>query len=56
MNQPTESPIKTNIPARERLIFALDVPNLERARQLVETLDDSVVFYKLGLEFFFSFL
>ncbi len=54
MNQPTESPIKTNIPARERLIFALDVPNLERARQLVETLDDSVVFYKLGLEFFLS--
>lgn len=54
MNQPTESPIKTDIPARERLIFALDVPDLERARQLVDTLDDSVVFYKLGLEFFLS--
>jgi len=54
MNRPTESPIKTNIPARERLIFALDVPDLDRARQLVNTLDDSVVFYKLGLEFFLS--
>ena len=38
------------IPARERLIFALDVPDADAARRLVETLDDSVVFYKLGLE------
>jgi orotidine-5'-phosphate decarboxylase len=38
------------IPARERLIFALDVPNADAARQMVETLGDSVVFYKLGLE------
>jgi len=52
MNTPT--PIKTHIPARERLIFALDVPDLERARALVDALDDSVVFYKLGLEFFLS--
>lgn len=50
----TESPIKTDIPARERLIFALDVPDLESARTLVRTLGDSVVFYKLGLEFFLS--
>ena len=48
------SPIKTEIPARERLIFALDVPDLQRARELVDTLGDSVVFYKLGLEFFLS--
>lgn len=48
------SPIKTDIPARERLIFALDVPDLQRARELVDTLGDSVVFYKLGLEFFLS--
>ena len=54
MNNPTESVIKNNIPARERLIFALDVPELDRARQLVDTLGDSVVFYKLGLEFFLS--
>jgi len=48
------APIKTDIPARERLIFALDVPDLQRARTLVDTLGDSVVFYKLGLEFFLS--
>jgi orotidine-5'-phosphate decarboxylase len=48
------SPIKTDIPARERLIFALDVPDIDRARELIAVLDDSVVFYKLGLEFFLS--
>jgi orotidine-5'-phosphate decarboxylase len=48
------SPIKTDIPVRERLIFALDVPDLERARALVDALGDSVEFYKLGLEFFLS--
>jgi orotidine-5'-phosphate decarboxylase len=35
---------------RERLIFALDVPDLDGAKQLVERLSDSVVFYKIGLE------
>ena len=35
---------------RERLIFAMDVPDCDQAMQLVETLDDSVVFFKLGLE------
>lgn len=54
MSKQTDSPIKTEIPARDRLIFALDVPDLDRARQLVDTLGDSVVFYKLGLEFFLS--
>ena len=53
MNQ-TPSPIKTDIPARERLIFALDVADVSRARQLVHQLGDSIVFYKLGLEFFLS--
>jgi orotidine-5'-phosphate decarboxylase len=48
------SPIKPIIPARERLIFALDVPDLDQAKKLVATLDDSVMFYKLGLEFFLS--
>ena len=43
-----------SIPARERLIFALDVPNADAARQMVDTLGDSVVFYKLGLELFMS--
>ncbi len=44
----------TNIPNRERLIFALDVPSLEEARALIGRLGDSVGFYKLGLEVFLS--
>ncbi|MCB1057339.1 MAG: orotidine-5'-phosphate decarboxylase [Acidobacteria bacterium] len=47
-------PTGTAIPPRERLIFALDVDGPERARQLVETLGDSVVFYKVGLELFMA--
>ncbi len=39
-----------DIPADERLIFALDVPDAWEARELVQELDDSVRFYKLGLE------
>jgi orotidine-5'-phosphate decarboxylase len=42
------------IPAAERLIFALDVASPEAARNLVETLGDSVLFYKVGLELFLS--
>ena len=38
------------IPTRERLIFALDVPDATLARHTVEALGDSVEFYKLGLE------
>lgn len=38
------------IPPQERLIVALDLPDHAAARQLVEQLDDAVVFYKLGLE------
>lgn len=38
----------------DRLIFALDVPNAERARQLIDTLGDHVRYYKLGLELFLS--
>ncbi len=40
------------IPPRERLIMALDAPSLAEARQLVEELDDSVGFYKVGMELF----
>jgi orotidine-5'-phosphate decarboxylase len=39
-----------DIPADERLIFALDVPDAWEARELVQELDDAVRFYKLGLE------
>ena len=54
MNSTTTHPVKSDIPVRERLIFALDVPDLGRARHLIDTLGDAVVFYKLGLEFFLS--
>ena len=46
--------IPKNIPNRERLIFAMDVADPQAARQLVERLGDSVVFYKIGLELFMS--
>lgn len=39
-----------NIPTNERLIFAMDVPDCDKARALTEELGDSVSFYKLGLE------
>jgi len=42
------------IPARERLIFAMDVPTPDAARKLADRLGDSVSFYKLGLELFMS--
>jgi orotidine-5'-phosphate decarboxylase len=42
------------IPARERLIVALDVPDIAAARALVQRLGDAAVFYKLGLELFMA--
>lgn len=42
------------IPSRERLIMALDVPSIPEAQTLVESLGDSVVFYKVGMELFMS--
>ncbi|MEY2700391.1 MAG: orotidine-5-phosphate decarboxylase [Pseudomonadota bacterium] len=42
------------IPSEERLIMALDVPGMDEARQLVEKLDDSVHFYKIGMELFMA--
>jgi orotidine-5'-phosphate decarboxylase len=38
------------IPRRERLIVALDVPDADEARALVEKLGDAACFYKIGLE------
>ena len=43
-----------NIPREERLIAALDVPDAEQAKSLVQRLGDSVRFYKVGLELFMS--
>ncbi|MCK5729338.1 MAG: orotidine 5'-phosphate decarboxylase, partial [Methylococcales bacterium] len=45
---------KKAIPIQERLIMALDLPSIDAAKKLVETLDDSVVFYKVGMELFMS--
>ena len=40
------------VTADPRLIVPLDVPSVAEARALVETLGDSVAFYKVGLELF----
>ena len=48
------STVNTQIPNRDRLIFALDVPSLDEAQTLISRLGDSVEFYKLGLEVFLS--
>lgn len=42
------------IPVHDRLIMALDVPDIEQAKALIETLGDAVSFYKVGLELFMS--
>lgn len=42
------------IPARERLIVALDVPDIAGARALVRQLGNAAVFYKIGLELFMA--
>ena len=42
------------IDRRERLIVALDVPTVAEAKASVESLGDSVRFYKIGLELFTS--
>ena len=45
---------KAEIPASDRLIVALDVPTISAAKELVTVLDDTVGFYKVGLELFMS--
>lgn len=40
--------------ARDRLFVALDVPDVSRARALVEALGDSIGAYKIGLELLFG--
>jgi orotidine-5'-phosphate decarboxylase len=42
------------IPPAERLIFAMDVSTPAEAKKLVETLGESVQFYKLGLQIFMA--
>ena len=43
-----------NNPTRDKLIVALDLPSYNDARALVETLGETVSFYKIGLELLFS--
>lgn len=45
---------KQNIASKDRLIFAVDVPDCGRARELVTELGDAVTFYKIGLELMMS--
>jgi orotidine-5'-phosphate decarboxylase len=42
------------IPARDRLIVALDVPTVDEAQTMVDRLGDSVAFYKVGLQLLFA--
>jgi orotidine-5'-phosphate decarboxylase len=46
--------IHKNIPSKDRLIFAMDVPTVERATALATELGDAVTFYKIGLELMMS--
>ena len=39
-----------DINVEDRLIFALDVPEVAQAKDIVTELDDSVNFYKIGME------
>jgi orotidine-5'-phosphate decarboxylase len=50
---PVAVTVKTISP-KDRLIFALDVPDCEQARALAEELGDAVTFYKIGLELMMS--
>ena len=42
------------IPARDRLIVALDLPSVDQARAMIERLGDAVSFYKVGMELTYS--
>ena len=43
-----------SIPARDRLIVALDLPSVAAAEAMVARLGESVTFYKVGLELIYS--
>ncbi len=50
---PKQQPVK-NIKLNERIIFALDVPSPEEAKQWVSKLDGDIKFFKVGLELFLA--
>lgn len=43
-----------SIPSQDRLIFAMDVSDCDRARELAVELGDAITFYKIGLELMMS--
>jgi orotidine-5'-phosphate decarboxylase len=53
---PHQDPAVTdkNIATKDRLIFAMDVADCDRARELATELGDAVTFYKIGLELMMS--
>ena len=46
--------IAHKIPARERVIVALDVPDLKSLGAYLDRLDGQPAFYKIGLELFMA--
>jgi orotidine-5'-phosphate decarboxylase len=48
----SESSAGRSVSARDRLIVALDVPNASEAQRLVQSLGDSVGYFKVGLQLF----
>jgi orotidine-5'-phosphate decarboxylase len=45
---------RPELPPRERLIVALDVPDVAQADRLVDRLGDAAVFYKIGMQLQFN--
>jgi orotidine-5'-phosphate decarboxylase len=54
--KPADTPLSCGEPmlATDKLIVALDMPSIEEAQRLVARLDESVTFYKVGLELLFT--
>jgi orotidine-5'-phosphate decarboxylase len=50
--EPASTQHPTDIPLKERLIVALDVPNTAQAQALVQRIGDGAIFYKVGLQLF----
>jgi orotidine-5'-phosphate decarboxylase len=47
-------PMEKDIPLNERIIFALDVSTVAEAKQWVETLEEHITFFKVGLQLFLA--
>ena len=54
MSKMIEPPISRERKSRERLIVALDARSVAEAERWIETLGDSVSFYKVGMELVYS--